>query len=66
MLRHNAAIICASPLFTDIVDCLKSSLKDDKFLVRESSVQYFRKLLLYQSQNDPSNSPHIWHHCAIW
>ncbi|XP_057801902.1 protein ILITYHIA-like [Salvia miltiorrhiza] len=56
MLRHNAAIVCASPLFTGILDCLKSSLKDDKFPVRESSVRAFGRLLLYQSQNDPSNS----------
>ncbi|KAH6803964.1 ILITYHIA protein [Perilla frutescens var. frutescens] len=56
MLRYNAAVVCASPLFTDIVDCLKSSLKDDKFPVRESSVRAFGRLLLYQSQNDPSNT----------
>lgn len=30
MFRYNAAIVCASPLFTSIVDCLKSSLKDEK------------------------------------
>ncbi|KAG6388178.1 hypothetical protein SASPL_153377 [Salvia splendens] len=56
MLRYNAAIICASPLFTDIIDALKSSLKDDKFPVRESSVRAFGRLLLHQNQNDPSNS----------
>ncbi|KAL0402559.1 UNVERIFIED_CONTAM: protein ILITYHIA [Sesamum latifolium] len=30
MLRHNAAIVCASPLFTSIIECLKSSMKDEK------------------------------------
>ncbi|KAI3459061.1 hypothetical protein Pfo_015724 [Paulownia fortunei] len=56
MLRHNAAIVCASPLFTSIVDCLKSSLKDEKFPVRESSVRALGRLLLYQIRNDPSNT----------
>ncbi|KAL6586597.1 eIF-2-alpha kinase activator GCN1 [Orobanche minor] len=56
MLRHNAAIVCASPLFTSIVDSLKTSLKDEKFPVRESSVRALGRLLLYQIQNDPSNN----------
>ncbi|KAK6156422.1 hypothetical protein DH2020_010670 [Rehmannia glutinosa] len=56
MLRHNAAIVCASPLFASIVDSLKSSLKDEKFPVRESSVRALGRLLLYQIRNDPSNT----------
>ncbi|PIN19953.1 hypothetical protein CDL12_07365 [Handroanthus impetiginosus] len=56
MLRHNAAIVCASPLYTSIVDCLKSSLNDEKFPVRESSVRALGRLLLYQIQNDSSNT----------
>ncbi|CAA0814499.1 ILITYHIA, partial [Striga hermonthica] len=56
MLRHNAPIVCTSPLFTSTVDCLKSSLKDEKFPVRESSVRALGRLLLYQVQEDPSNN----------
>ncbi|KAL7109890.1 hypothetical protein ACP275_06G203700 [Erythranthe tilingii] len=56
MLRHNAAIVCASPLFTSIIDSLKKSLKDEKFPVRESSARAFGRLLLYQVRNDPSNT----------
>ncbi|KAL6545243.1 eIF-2-alpha kinase activator GCN1 [Orobanche gracilis] len=56
MLRHNASIICASPLFTSIVDSLKTSLKDEKFPVRESSVRALGRLLLYQILNGPSNN----------
>ncbi|KAL0317538.1 UNVERIFIED_CONTAM: protein ILITYHIA [Sesamum angustifolium] len=56
MLRHNAAIVCASPLFTSIIECLKSSMKDEKFPVRESSVRALGRLFLYQIRNDPSNT----------
>ncbi|KAG8380391.1 hypothetical protein BUALT_Bualt06G0010500 [Buddleja alternifolia] len=56
MLRNNASIVCASPSITSLVDCLKSSLKDEKFPVRESSCRALGKLLLHQVQNDPSNT----------
>ncbi|KAL0302977.1 UNVERIFIED_CONTAM: protein ILITYHIA [Sesamum radiatum] len=56
MLRHNAAIVCASPLFTSIIECLRSSMKDEKFPVRESSVRALGRLFLYQIRNDPSNT----------
>ncbi|KAL8544545.1 hypothetical protein ACS0TY_004932 [Phlomoides rotata] len=56
IFRYNAAIVCASPMFTTIVDCLKSSLKDEKFPVRESSVRALGRLLLHQVQNDPTNT----------
>ncbi|KAL0298568.1 UNVERIFIED_CONTAM: protein ILITYHIA, partial [Sesamum radiatum] len=56
MLRHNAAIVCASPLFTSIIECLKGSMKDEKFPVRESSVRALGRLFLYQIRNDPSNT----------
>ncbi|KAL3654018.1 eIF-2-alpha kinase activator GCN1 [Castilleja foliolosa] len=56
MLRHNATIVCASPLFTSIVDSLRRSLRDEKFPVRESAVRALGRLLLYQVRNDPSNN----------
>ncbi|XP_073291108.1 protein ILITYHIA [Primulina huaijiensis] len=56
MLRHNASVIYGSPLLPNIVDCLKSALKDEKFLVRESSVRALGRLLLYQVRIEPSNT----------
>ncbi|XP_073041088.1 protein ILITYHIA [Primulina eburnea] len=56
MLRHNASVIYVSPLLPNIVDCLKSALKDEKFPVRESSVRALGRLLLYQVRIEPSNT----------
>ncbi|XP_051119851.1 protein ILITYHIA [Andrographis paniculata] len=56
ILKHNAAIVCASSMFSSIVDCLKTLLKDEKFPIRESSVRALGSLLLYQIKNDSSNT----------
>nr|XP_043618177.1 protein ILITYHIA [Erigeron canadensis] len=56
MLRHIPTIILASPSFTMVADCLKNSLKDEKFPVRETSTKALGRLLLHQVQKDPSNS----------
>ncbi|CAI9090959.1 OLC1v1025859C1 [Oldenlandia corymbosa var. corymbosa] len=56
MLKYNPTIVCTSPSFAAIVNCLKSSLRDEKFPVRETSTRALGKLLLHLVQNDPSNS----------
>lgn len=56
MLRHIPTIISASPSFTVVADCLKNSLKDEKFPVRETSTKALGRLLLHQIQKDPSNT----------
>ncbi|EPS58996.1 hypothetical protein M569_15816, partial [Genlisea aurea] len=56
MLKHNASVICASPLFTRIFDCLKNSSKDEKFPIRESAVRGLGSLLLHQVSGDPPNA----------
>lgn len=56
ILRHNPDMICASPLFPKVVDCLKSSLNDEKFPVRETSTRALGRLLLHQIDKDSSNS----------
>ncbi|GJW80316.1 protein ILITYHIA, partial [Tanacetum coccineum] len=56
MLRHIPTMMSASPLFTAVSDCLKNSLKDEKFPVREISTKALGRLLLHQIQKDPSNT----------
>ncbi|PWA68142.1 ILITYHIA [Artemisia annua] len=56
MLRHIPTVMSASPLFTAVSDCLKNSLKDEKFPVRETSTKALGRLLLHQIQKDPSNT----------
>ncbi|GKC30115.1 protein ILITYHIA [Tanacetum coccineum] len=56
MLRHIPTIMSASPLFAAVSFCLKNSLKDKKFPVRETSIKALGRLLLHQIQKDPSNT----------
>lgn len=56
MLRHIPTVISASPSLTVVTDCLKNSLNDEKFPVRETSTKALGRLLLHQIQKDPSNS----------
>ncbi|KAI3785034.1 hypothetical protein L1987_44143 [Smallanthus sonchifolius] len=56
MLRHIPTIISASSSFTVVADCLKTSLKDEKFPVRETTTKALGRLLLHQVQKDPSNT----------
>ncbi|XP_071733980.1 protein ILITYHIA [Rutidosis leptorrhynchoides] len=56
MLRHIPTMVLASPSFTIVADCLKNSLNDDKFPVRETSTKALGRLLLHQIQTDPSNA----------
>ncbi|KAK9292309.1 hypothetical protein L1049_020274 [Liquidambar formosana] len=56
MLRHNASMICMSTEFPSIVGCLKDTLKDEKFPIRETSTKALGRLLLHQTQSDPSNT----------
>lgn len=33
MLRHNPSMLCASPSFSSVVDCLKDASKDEKVTI---------------------------------
>ncbi|KAL6953511.1 eIF-2-alpha kinase activator GCN1, partial [Sarracenia purpurea var. burkii] len=52
MLRHNPSLICASPMFSMVVNFLKDSLKDEKFPVRETSTKALGRLLLHQIKSE--------------
>ncbi|KAM6596352.1 hypothetical protein CsatA_006876 [Cannabis sativa] len=56
MLRHNPSAVYTSTLYPSILRHLKSTLKDEKFPLREASTKAFGRLLLCQIQSDPSNS----------
>ncbi|XP_019193916.1 PREDICTED: eIF-2-alpha kinase activator GCN1 isoform X14 [Ipomoea nil] len=56
MLKHSPAIICTSSSYGAVVNCLKSSLKDEKFPIRETSTRAFGRLLCHQIQSDSSNA----------
>lgn len=56
ILRHNPSVIVTSPMFSSIIDSLKSSLKDEKFPVRETSTKALGRLLLYQTHSNPDSS----------
>ncbi|XP_059308205.1 protein ILITYHIA isoform X2 [Lycium ferocissimum] len=56
MLKHKPDIICASSSFPLIVKCLKSTLNDEKFPVRETSTRALGLLLRQQIRSDPSNA----------
>ncbi|KAM7532155.1 hypothetical protein LguiB_035565 [Lonicera macranthoides] len=56
MLRHNPSMLCASPSFSSVVDCLKDASKDEKFPVRETSIKALGRLLLHQTRSDPSST----------
>ncbi|XWS58445.1 hypothetical protein CRYUN_Cryun08bG0034400 [Craigia yunnanensis] len=56
LLRHNPSIVFMSPQSPSILLGLKSSLKDEKFSLRETSTKALGRLLFYQVQSDPSNS----------
>ncbi|OMO84593.1 Armadillo-like helical [Corchorus capsularis] len=56
LLRHNPSAVFTSQESASILLRLKSSLKDEKFPLREASTKALGRLLLCQVQNDPSNS----------
>ncbi|TKY61324.1 Translational activator GCN1 [Spatholobus suberectus] len=56
LFRYNPATICSSSLFPTIVDCLRDTLKDEKFPLRETSTKALGRLLLYRAQMDPSDT----------
>ncbi|KAF8392098.1 hypothetical protein HHK36_022440 [Tetracentron sinense] len=56
MLRYNPSMVCLSPAFSSVLDCLKDSLKDDKFPVRKTVTKALGRLLLHQAQIDPLNT----------
>ncbi|XP_065852916.1 protein ILITYHIA [Euphorbia lathyris] len=56
LLRHNPSSVFTYAEFTSVVGSLKEGLKDEKFPLRETSTKALGRLLLYQVQNDPSNT----------
>ncbi|GLT74735.1 hypothetical protein SLA2020_465160 [Shorea laevis] len=56
LLRHNPSKILVSPELPSIIQCLKGTLKDDKFPLRETSTKALGRLLLHQVQSSASNS----------
>lgn len=56
LLHHNPASVFSSSLFPNIVDCLRHTLKDEKFPLRETSTKALGRLLLYRTQTDPSDT----------
>ncbi|GAU13582.1 hypothetical protein TSUD_346860 [Trifolium subterraneum] len=55
LLYHNPAPVFSSSLFPTIVNCLRDTLKDEKFPLRESSTKALGRLLLYRAKVDPSD-----------
>ncbi|XP_019420925.1 PREDICTED: eIF-2-alpha kinase activator GCN1 isoform X4 [Lupinus angustifolius] len=53
---NNPASICSSSLFPAIVDCLRDTLKDEKFPLRETSTKALGRLLLYKTKTNPSDN----------
>ncbi|VFQ92643.1 unnamed protein product [Cuscuta campestris] len=56
ILKHNPAFICTSSSYEAVVNCLKSSLKDEKFPIRETCARAFGRLLYHQVESDSSNA----------
>ncbi|KAK8951558.1 hypothetical protein KSP39_PZI003863 [Platanthera zijinensis] len=56
MSLHAPSMICRSSLFPDILDHLKSSLRDDKFPVRESATKALGRILYYEAKNEEQKS----------
>ncbi|KAG2395291.1 Protein ILITYHIA-like protein [Vigna angularis] len=56
LFRYNPSTICSSSLFPTIVDCLRDTLKDEKFPLRETSTKALGRLLLYRAPIDPSDT----------
>lgn len=56
LLRHIPSIVFMSPQFPSVLLCLKSSLKDEKFPLREASTKALGRLLIYLVQSDPNST----------
>jgi hypothetical protein len=56
LLRRNPSAVFTSSSFPSMVQCLKISLKDEKFPLRETSTNALGRLLLHQARSDPSNT----------
>ncbi|KAB1202522.1 Translational activator GCN1 [Morella rubra] len=56
LLRHNPETLCLPPWYQFIVDHLRVTLKDEKFPLRETTTKALGRLLLHQSQSDPTNT----------
>ncbi|XP_059665692.1 protein ILITYHIA isoform X2 [Cornus florida] len=56
ILRQNTSSSRMSPMFPNIADCLKHTLEDEKFPIRETSTKALGRLLLHLTQSDPLNT----------
>ncbi|KAJ0229809.1 Protein ILITYHIA [Hirschfeldia incana] len=59
LLKHNPSTIMTSSLFSTLLNSLKSSLKDEKFPLRETSTKALGRLLLHQLAMEPSSSGRV-------
>ncbi|XP_038891106.1 protein ILITYHIA [Benincasa hispida] len=56
MLRHKPSAVCQFAMFSSILGCLKSALKDEKFPIRETSTKALGRLLIYQVQRSSATN----------
>ncbi|XP_048226208.1 protein ILITYHIA isoform X2 [Ricinus communis] len=56
LLRHNPSSVITSAEFPSIIDCLKDGLKDEKFPLRDTSIEALGRLLLHQIYSDQSKT----------
>eukprot|EP00257_Ricinus_communis_P017959 XP_015576531.1 protein ILITYHIA [Ricinus communis] len=56
LLRHNPSLVITSAEFPSIIDCLKDGLKDEKFPLRDTSIEALGRLLLHQIYSDQSKT----------
>ncbi|CAG7894016.1 unnamed protein product, partial [Brassica rapa] len=59
LLKHNPSTIMTSPLFSAVLNSLKSSLKDEKFPLRETSTKALGRLLLHQLAIETSSTARV-------
>ncbi|KAG2312032.1 hypothetical protein Bca52824_023589 [Brassica carinata] len=59
LLKHNPSTIMTSSLFSALLNSLKSSLKDEKFPLRETSTKALGRLLLHQLEMEPSSTARV-------
>lgn len=54
ILRNEPSRLCGCTFFSQILDCLKVALNDEKFAVRETSAKALGRLLIHQTLSEPS------------
>uniref|UniRef100_A0A0A0LH87 TOG domain-containing protein n=1 Tax=Cucumis sativus TaxID=3659 RepID=A0A0A0LH87_CUCSA len=56
ILRHKPSAVCQFAMFSSILGCLKTALKDEKFPIRETSTKALGRLLLHQIQRSSATN----------